>query len=476
MHASLQGRALLYADGVHRARGAFLSPPRKRHTRILSLMRNVGNVLPSRIIYWELETRMPFIKLDTRILDSSLWVRPIDRDLFITALLKCEPRELLQPEAQLEIRTLDTTGWCVPAGWYGFVRAAAPGLAHAAVVPEEAAIEAFERLGSPEQSSASPEYDGRRLIRVSGGFIVLNYMKYRDFDYGSRDRQRRLRERAKAQREVAREASRVTTVTSRRDVTQADADADADAEKYNSKSKNLPAQPIKPARRRREPDPRHMLFKAKIGEYWRLYNPGHPDMPWDGAEGKALDALLKSSPSLDIDAFRGLVRSRGLSEVNHGERPSIWLRTALRYLSGPLNRYSKPLRMDAIPQPGIRHDPIEPTRDWEADLLDFHAQRSVRPTADREAWRRCLVWLQSKINIQSIDTWLKPLRLLPALNGGKSILVAPSEEWGMVQGKYGSLICEALYLHGVGIGEFELWCWDEKAKQDPWKRLGSSVN
>ncbi len=46
------------------------------------------------------------------------------------------------------------------------------------------------------------------MIRVEDGFIVLNYMRYRDRDYTAAIRQRRLRERKKALKKVTPDVSR----------------------------------------------------------------------------------------------------------------------------------------------------------------------------------------------------------------------------------------------------------------------------
>ena len=66
---------------------------------------------------------MRFVKLDTRILDSTLWVEQGSRDIFITALLMAELRDLTGLMKQLEVRRLKPTGFFVPAGWYGFIAA-----------------------------------------------------------------------------------------------------------------------------------------------------------------------------------------------------------------------------------------------------------------------------------------------------------------------------------------------------------------
>ena len=165
---------------------------------------------------------MPFVKLDTNILNSTLWFEKACRDIFLTALLMAEPVERDEPEQQLEIRTLSETGWTVPPGKYGFVPAASVGIIRRAIIDsEEKGLDALEKLGSPEEGSRTAEYDGRRLVRVNGGFIVLNYFKYRDRDYTSAARSKRYRENKKAKERhgVASKANGVTT----RNVTHAEA-------------------------------------------------------------------------------------------------------------------------------------------------------------------------------------------------------------------------------------------------------------
>ena len=140
---------------------------------------------------------MPFVKLDCGILNSTLWFEREAREVFITALLMAEPYELTEPAPQIEVNSLTLTGWSVPPGWYGFVPAAGVGIIHRAGVSEDVGRAALVTLGSPEVSSRSPEYDGRRLVRVDGGYIVLNYIKYRERDATTADRSRRWRERQK---------------------------------------------------------------------------------------------------------------------------------------------------------------------------------------------------------------------------------------------------------------------------------------
>lgn len=138
---------------------------------------------------------MAFVKLDCGILNSTLWVEKDARDVFITALLMAQPREFEQPTPQLEPDSLNETGWSVPPGWYGFVPAAGVGIIRMTGIPTDVGIEALRKLGSPEPDSRSQEFEGRRLVRVNGGYLVLNFMRYREKDHTAAERMRRLRAR-----------------------------------------------------------------------------------------------------------------------------------------------------------------------------------------------------------------------------------------------------------------------------------------
>lgn len=172
---------------------------------------------------------MAFVKLDCGILDSTLWVDREARELFITALLMAQPIELDEPREQIEIRTLNRTGFIVPPGWYGFVPAAGTGIVRRAGMDLEPGMAALERLGAPDSESRTPNHDGRRLVRVDGGFIVLNYMKHREKDHTAAERMRRYRDRqrvSKVTNSVTDTPSRVSNATLRvksRHVTQAEA-------------------------------------------------------------------------------------------------------------------------------------------------------------------------------------------------------------------------------------------------------------
>ena len=140
---------------------------------------------------------MPFVKLDCKILDSTLWLDIDASRIFITALLMAAPWDTETAMPQLDVNTMKPNGWQVPAGWYGLVPAAGPGIVRRAGLEIKAGMAALARLGAPEPESRSPSYGGRRLVRIDGGYVVLNYMHYREKDLTGAERTRRWREKNK---------------------------------------------------------------------------------------------------------------------------------------------------------------------------------------------------------------------------------------------------------------------------------------
>jgi len=175
----------------------------------------------------EWETLMAFVKLDTGILNSTLWVARDERDIFITALLMALPHELTEPVEQINALSLEKTGFVVPPGWYGFVQAAGPGIVRMAMTDPVAGMQALQRLGEPDQESRSTDHEGRRLVRVDGGYIVLNFMRYRDKDSTAAVRAQRYRERKKVAASQG-DGARVTRDASQK-ITIAEAEAEAEA-------------------------------------------------------------------------------------------------------------------------------------------------------------------------------------------------------------------------------------------------------
>jgi hypothetical protein len=86
----------------------------------------------------------------------------------------------------------------------GMVEASIPGLADAARVGIPQCEEALLRLSSPDPYSRTPNYEGRRISDVPGGWEILNHEIYQEKD-SPEDRNRKNAEKQKRYRERLRE-------------------------------------------------------------------------------------------------------------------------------------------------------------------------------------------------------------------------------------------------------------------------------
>jgi len=146
---------------------------------------------------------MAYVKLDTGILDSTLWLSsPDTRVVFITMLAMAHPD--------------------------GMVEATAPGIARRANMEIDRVRSALGELESPDPDSRTMADDGRRIKRVDGGYEITNYTLYREKDHTAKERMRRMRERRNNRNgeTVLRRNGRNESG----DVTQAEAEAEAEAQ------------------------------------------------------------------------------------------------------------------------------------------------------------------------------------------------------------------------------------------------------
>lgn len=104
----------------------------------------------------------------------------------------------------------------------------------------------------------------------------------------------------------------------------------------------------KPSRDKREPDARHAPFKEACSKYYEHHK---LEMAWSASEGKQLSELLSANPLLTLPQFQDLLRHRSRSQVNHAERPRVWLGRATDYAAGPLDKFNKPVDPNNNPIP-----------------------------------------------------------------------------------------------------------------------------
>lgn len=105
-----------------------------------------------------------FFKAFTSMLDSSVWIDTNSdvKVLWFTLLFMADKN--------------------------GFVEAALPGLAHRSTLSLESTIKSLEVLMSPDEFSKSPDEEGRRVLKVDGGWKIVNFIKYRDKWVGQKKR------------------------------------------------------------------------------------------------------------------------------------------------------------------------------------------------------------------------------------------------------------------------------------------------
>jgi hypothetical protein len=62
----------------------------------------------------------------------------------------------------------------------GVVEGSVPGLANLCRISVSEMRAALKKLSEPDPDSRSPEHEGRRIEPIEGGWLLLNYAKYRE--------------------------------------------------------------------------------------------------------------------------------------------------------------------------------------------------------------------------------------------------------------------------------------------------------
>ena len=173
-----------------------------------------------------------FAKLASGIVDSTIWMKPHDAlRVWIALLAKSDS--------------------------YGIVRIASPALAHQCFVTPERLDAIMHDFCSPDPDSRSPDHDGCRLQRIEGGWLIVNYLKYRDMMQrkaaSHAERQAKYREKIKAR--DARVTRRVT----------GDTEADSRGREQSSRGKDTTL-PEAAASGEREFDSLWSVCAKKVGK------------------------------------------------------------------------------------------------------------------------------------------------------------------------------------------------------------------
>ncbi len=145
----------------------------------------------------------------------------------------------------------------------GKVEGSVPGLATFARVPLEQCRAALANLKSPDADSRSKEHEGRRIMDIDGGWLIINYEKYRN-QLNQEERREYLRVKQAEYRGKKAAFTNVNNVSDKStELTQAEAEAEAEAT-----TKAGSTTPLPPSRKTvSAPSALDVAFQ----EFWNVY-------------------------------------------------------------------------------------------------------------------------------------------------------------------------------------------------------------
>jgi hypothetical protein len=149
-----------------------------------------------------------YAKLFGSILTSSVWSQESDVRVVWITLLALADRE-------------------------GRVRASASGLARLSNVSPEACQRALDMFIAPDTESGTQEFDGRRIEEIPAGWLILNYVKYRDLK-DEETRKAQWRESSKRYRQQKSARRHRPSARGQRESAPTDTAVDTETEKSNS--------------------------------------------------------------------------------------------------------------------------------------------------------------------------------------------------------------------------------------------------
>lgn len=196
----------------------------------------------------------------------------------------------------------------------GHVEASVPGLADAARVSIDDCAKAIETLSSPDPYSRTPDYDGRRIMAVSGGWVLLNYPKYRA-KASKEERKEKAAERQRLHRD--RKKGRDTTLPITL-VTKSNDKAEAEAE-ANTDPPLAPPEVSHPT----EPKPGRRKPKIPIPPNWA-----------PNAAHSTKSATLGLNLALEAEKFRNNAEGRDVRWVDWDKAFHNWLANAATFTTG----------------------------------------------------------------------------------------------------------------------------------------------
>ena len=199
-------------------------------------------------------------------------------------------------------------------------------------------------LCRPDPLSRNKDCDGCRLVYESAfQYHVVSHALYRairneddrrEYNRQKQAESRARRKKTKASKQRVIDSQSLSAMSAH---TEAEADTEAKEQKPSPKPRKRGSEERTKTALAKD---RHDEFKSIVKEYLDSKNKGI-QMPWAGPEGKQLEMFLRAAPNITAEQFRGFLRNRFKSEVNHGERPSRWLPWVTSYGAGPVDKFGK---------------------------------------------------------------------------------------------------------------------------------------
>jgi hypothetical protein len=211
------------------------------------------------------------------------------------------------------------------------VLAAAPGIANRARVDLDICIQALKKFQEPDPDSRTMEYEGRRIERVDGGYLILNYTKYRQLrdesqrrDYA---RQYMAERRERARKESLTPVNTLLTPVNTCEPQLAQAEAEAEAEAKRNGVGQADACPtlgqvsVNAKKRRSEPKP--FVYPPDFERFWKAY-------PKKRAKRNAYREWVKLRPRPDLEVILAAIERLKKSgrELQFYKDPERWLKGA----------------------------------------------------------------------------------------------------------------------------------------------------
>lgn len=281
-----------------------------------------------------------FTKLFSSITESTIWCEPANTRLVWITMLAMADRK-------------------------GRVFASIPGLANRARVPLEDCEKAITTFLSPDKYSRTPDFEGRRIEPIDGGWRLLNHEKYRKIRDEEATKESK-RNYINARRAKERGADVENVERSRTEVDAGRDNAEADTEAEATSTAIAPSALV-------------LTPPSRFDDFWSAY---------PRKEGKKAAAKAWARAKLDRIADRILddVRGRTLRDRQWRDR---------RYIPHPATYLNNERWNDEITEQGIEHEgdrrhresASERTERKAAELFGFRQGAVIdgRPAIGREA-------------------------------------------------------------------------------------------